>query len=357
MLRRLLPFVLAGGALVLMSGLAATPAAAQARISVPMLLSPAGSGLLEADTILMVQMIKEGSPVTLLPQETPGYMYNIREMANERNWKRAVFATEDVLIQLAMKWGGTPELKEFLPERVPVRFQLLYGETWWAQGKFFVTFDPNIRKIADMKGKRISLGLRSQSDWGVFSRLVLDAYGINPGNSDVRHLTPAQITQQLIDGSTDAGVTPIGLEPNLKEWMIGGPLRQLEASGKPLRYLGMEKEVIDRINKKFGTTFTHLVIPAGTLPKQTEPLATGVNRGFKAVHPSFPDDAAYQIVMAVAKLAPKLRDLHVLWKVWSPELMIAGLSDENVHPGAKKAYVELGWWDKVKNYPPMTYPN
>ena len=23
----------------------------------------------------------------------------------------------------------------------------------------------------------------------------------------------------------------------------------------------------------------------------------------------------------------------------------------------KKAYVELGWWDKVKNYPPMTYPN
>jgi hypothetical protein len=28
-----------------------------------------------------------------------------------------------------------------------------------------------------------------------------------------------------------------------------------------------------------------------------------------------------------------------------------------VHPGAKKAYVELGWWDKTKNYQPMTYPN
>jgi len=27
-----------------------------------------------------------------------------------------------------------------------------------------------------------------------------------------------------------------------------------------------------------------------------------------------------------------------------------------VHPGAKRAYVELGWWDKVKNYPPVTYP-
>ena len=76
-----------------------------------------------------------------------------------------------MLIQLAMKWGGTPEIKEFLPEAVPIRFKLLYGETWWAQGKFFVTFDPNIKKIADLKGKRISLGLRSQSDWGVFSRI------------------------------------------------------------------------------------------------------------------------------------------------------------------------------------------
>ena len=50
-------------------------------------------------------------------------------------------------------------------------------------------------------------------------------------------------------------------------------------------------------------------------------------------------------------MAPKLRDLHVLWKIWSPELMVAGLSDENVHPGAKKAFVELGWWDRAKKYP------
>jgi ABC-type nitrate/sulfonate/bicarbonate transport system substrate-binding protein len=55
-----------------------------------------------------------------------------------------------------MKWGGTPEMKEFLPEAVPIRFKLLYGEAWWAQGKFFVTFDPNISKIADLKGKQLA---------------------------------------------------------------------------------------------------------------------------------------------------------------------------------------------------------
>jgi uncharacterized protein len=355
MLKRTLSSILMAMAAVL-AGMGVMPAVAQ-KVSVPMLLCPAGCGPTEGDTILMVQMVKEGLPVTLLPQETPGYMYNIREMKEERNWKRTVFSTEDVLIQLAMKWGGTPEFKEFLPDQVPIKFKLLYGETWWAQGKFFVTFDPNIRTVADLKGKRISLGLRSQSDWGVFSRIVLQEYGITPANSDVRHLTPGQLTQQLIDGTTDGAVTVFGMEPHQKEWLIGGPLRQLEASGKPLRYLGVDKDMIDRINKRWGTTFTHAVLPPGTLPKQSEPLGVGLVRGYKAVHEQFSDETAYQVVMAVAKLAPKLREQHILWKIWSPELMLAGLSEENVHPGAKRAYIELGWWDRAKKYPPMTYPN
>jgi len=334
---------------------AALSAAAQ-KMSVPLLLCPAGCGPTESDTILMVQMIKEGSPITLLPQESPGYMYNIREMKEERNWKRTLFSTEDVLVQLALKWGGTPQLKEFLPEAVPIKFKLLYGETWWGQGKFFVTFDPKIRTVADLKGKRISLGLRSQSDWGVFSRLVLDEYGINPSNSDIRHLTPGQLTQQLIDGTTDGATSVFGMEPHEKEWLIGGPLRQLEASGKPLHYLGVDKEVIDRLNKRWGTTFIYVTLPPGTLPKQTQPLGVGIVRGYKAAHEQFPEEEAYQIVMSVAKLAPKLKDLHILWKIWSPELMVAGLSDENVHPGAKRAYIELGWWDKRNQYPAMTYP-
>jgi TRAP transporter TAXI family solute receptor len=328
-----------------------------APVAVPLLLCPWGCGPTESDTILMNQMIREGNQVTLLPQETPGYMFNIREMANDRHWKRTAFSTEDIIIQLAMKWGGTPELKEFLPERVPIRFKLLYGETWWAQGKFFVTFDPRIKTPADFKGKRIALGLRSQSDWGVFSRLMLEhGYGITPQNADIRHLTPAALTQQLLDGAVDVAVTAFGTEPTFTEILISPPLRQLEAAPKPLHYIGVSKEAIDRVNAKFGTTFLHVNLPAGKLPKQTEPLSLGVNRGYKAVHPDFPEDVAYHIVMAVVRNAPKMKELHALWKIWTPELMLHGLSEENVHPGAKRAYVELGWWDKVKRFPPVTYP-
>ncbi len=51
-----------------------------------------------------------------------------------------------------------------------------------------------------------------------------------------------------------------------------------------------------------------------------------------------------------------MKDLHALWKIWSPELMTCGLSEENTHPGAIRAYKELGWWDLAKNCSPMTYP-
>src|ERR1041385_5061090 len=186
MFKRLIHSVVLAGALALAAGFTATPAFAQGKVSVPLLLCPAGCGPTEGDTILMVQMIKEGWPVTLLPQETPGYMYNIREMLNDRNWKRTVFSTEDVLIQLAMKWGGTAEFKEFMPDRIPIKFKLLYGETWWPIGKFFATFDQSVKTPADFKGKRVSLGLRSQSDWGVYPRMMLEAFGVTPQTADMR---------------------------------------------------------------------------------------------------------------------------------------------------------------------------
>jgi len=351
-------FRLAGAAFLIAAGfgISAPAVAAEPPIIVPNLLCPFGCGVTESDTMLNTMMARGGERVVLAAQETPGYMYNIRAMAEQNRWKTSVFGTEDTVIQLAIQ-GGSPELKEFLPEKVPIKFKLLYGEAFWIQGKIFLTFNPAIKTMADVKGKRISLGLRGQSDWGVFSRLVLEhGYGITPQNSDIRHVTPGVLTQQLIDGTTDVTTTAVGAEANNKEWLIGGFLRQLEATGKKIHYIDVDAAALDKVNKKFSTTFLPLKIKAGTLPGQDREISVGYNRGFKATHETFPDDVAYQIVKAVAKYGPQMRDLHGLWRIWSKETMLHGLSEENVHPGAKKAYVELGWWDEHKKYPPMTYP-
>lgn len=310
------------------------------------LLCPQGCGPMEGDNVLMNQMIQADAPVVLQPQESPGYLANIRMMQDSERWKTTIFATEDPIIQLA-PLGGTGTIKEFLPESIDPNFKLLYGEAWWAQGKFFVTFDDELETIEDLKGKDLALGLRSQSDWGFFSRLFLEhGFDITPDNTAINHMTPGQLTQRLIDGNADAAVSVFAAEPKLKDWIIGGPLRQLEAAGD-INYIGIEPEKIEEINDKFGTTFLHVNVPAGTLPSQKQDLSVAINRGYKAVHETFSEEAAYKIVKAVLDIGEEMRELHPLWSIWSPDLMVHGLSPDNTHPGAIKAYKEAGVWNKA----------
>ncbi|MDZ7749200.1 MAG: hypothetical protein U5K43_10470 [Halofilum sp. (in: g-proteobacteria)] len=169
--------VLKGGVLALALGGAAPAGAAD---TFPVLLCPHGCGPNAGDTILMNQMIQSGTPAVLYPQETPGYLANIRMMKDESRWDEFVFGTEDTVIQLARR-GGEEWFDEFMKEPVNINFKLLYGEAWWAQGRFFVTYDPEIQTVEDMKGKKVAVGLRSQSDWGFNARLFLKyAYGVTP---------------------------------------------------------------------------------------------------------------------------------------------------------------------------------
>lgn len=357
MRRRLFLGALAGAFIALGWAAASGPAQAQDKQTiVPILSCPFGCGVVEGNTIFGTIMAKHGEPVVVAAQETPGYMYNVRAMGEEKRWKSNVFGTEDVIIQLALQ-GGTPELKEFLPDPVPIKFKLLHGEAYWAQGKFFVTTNPDIKTIADMKGKRVSLGLRAQSDWGVYPRLILEhAYGITPDNTDIRHMTPGALTQQLIDGTTDVAVTGFGTEPSQTFHLITGPLRKLQASGKKLYYIPMEQSAIDKVNAKFGTTFVTKTVKAGTMPGQDQDLLIGFVRGYKAVHPDFPDEVAYNFVKGVHKYADEMKPLSALWGMLTPEMMVDGLSEENAHPGAIRAYKELGIWDLRTNSVPVTYP-
>jgi len=334
-----------------------SPTPAKSADIIAILTCPMGCGVMEGNTILGTIMAKAGEKLIVASQETPGYMYNVQAMTEKRRWKKQVFGTEDVIIQLAMQ-GGSQELKQFLPEKIPTKFKLLFGEGYWAQGKFFVTTDPNIKTVADMKGKRISIGMRGQSDWGVFPYLLLKyGYGIDDSNSDIRRLNPGGLTQQLIDGTTDVTVTGYGTDSLGKTNLITGPLRKLQASGKKLYYIGVDKVAIEKLNKKFSTTFVTKTIKAGTLPSQTADFVSGFNRGYKAAHPEFPEGLAYKLVMAVHKHAPELRNVNKLWAMMSEKTMTDGLTEENAHPGAIKAYKELGLWETRKGTVPVTYPN
>jgi uncharacterized protein len=331
---------------------------AQAEVKKPdiltMLLCPFGCGTVEGNTIFGNMVAKSDLDLIIRPQETPGYMYNIREMGkNKRRWGNTVFGTEDDILNYA-PLGGQEFFKEFLPKPIKEKFLLVYSDAWWTQGHWWVTLDPNLKTINDLKGKKLGVGMRSQSDWGLNARLDLEyGYGINMKNTKIYHLGPAKEVEELIDGKVDAIVMGAGTEPFLKQWLVAGPMRNLEASGRKIYYIGLDADVIDKLNKKFGTSYMAITIPPGTLPGQTEPLVVGADRGYYAAHHTLPDELAYKLVKAVMEFGKDMGEVHALWKIWSPELMVSGLTETNTHPGAIKAYKELGIWKFRKQYKPV----
>ena len=118
----------------------------------------------------------------------------------------------------------------------------------------------------------------------------------------------------------------------------------------------MEQSAIDKINAKFGTTFVTKIVKAGTMPGQDEDLLIGFVRGYKAVHPEFPEEVAYNFVKAVHEYAEEMKPLSALWGMLTPEMMVDGLTERNAHPGAIRARKEIGIWDIAKKSTPVTYP-
>lgn len=349
----IIAFILTISVTLLFSGISAVFAADKPSI-VTILLCPLGCGPTEGDTILGGLIARKDPNLMLRAQETPGYVYNLREMGmNKARWSSTVFATEDDMLNFA-PLGGKEPFTEFFPKPIKEKFLLLYGEAWWTQGHWWVTLDPNLKKISDLKGKKLGIGLRTQSDWGMNAIMDLEfGYGITPKNTKIFYLGPAKEVEELLNGKVDAIVMGMGTEPKLKEWLVAGPMRTLEASGRKLYYIGMEKEVIDKLNREFGTSYMALTVPPGTLKDQDKPFIVGADRGYKAAHPTFPDELAYKLVKAVAEYGPQMGKLHGLWKIWSPELMVGGLTEKNAHPGAIKAFKELGYWDKRTSSPPV----
>jgi hypothetical protein len=318
-------------------------------VVVPSLQCPLGCGGVVYNVQLSNMMARSGSSVSLAPQETPGYMYNIRYMdKNYDKAKNTTFGTEDMVLQFGPH-GGKGLLRDSLPEPVKNKFQFLWGIAATAQGRFFVTFDPKIKTVADMKGKRVNLGLLTQSDWGLSGRIVLDTYGITGKNTKISYVTPAVMTDQLINGTVDVVTSAILGDPGTNKWATGGPLVKIgaaaQASGRKLYYISVDDATMGKINKKYGTTHFTATLPAGTLPQQDAPVTIGLNRAYQAVTTHFPADVAYELTKATIKFGPELKKEGGFWNFFSPEGLVAGLNECNTHPGALKAFKEAGIWE------------
>jgi len=308
---------------------------------VPIMSCPLGCGPYETD-IVVARLISTTHPwLRIFPQETPGWAYNFKLMARDKQrWKDTVFENSTGSI-----WLGRKGIKPFFEEVTDVPgLKFLFMEGILNHGQFMITLDPNIKSYADMKGKRLGIGLRGQSHWGGFAKVLLEAAGVTEQNAKLDWLGTVGATDALLDGRVDVATGGIATEPSLKEILQLHPVKVLAASGRKFYYVAPGGELIDKVNKQYDAPFIKLTIPNGTLPQQTAEIVVSADVGGKTVHESFPDELAYEITKAFVQTGIEAAKYQALAKLMTPEMFTFGLTEKNTHPGAIRAFKELGLW-------------
>lgn len=189
-----------------------------------------------------------------------------------------------------------------------------------------------VKTIADIKGKdlRVAVGPPG-SGTEVMARYVLREYGITYDDIREQFLSHTEATAAMKDGNIEVGIVTLGTPaPTLMEL----------TRYKKIRFLDIEPEVADRINKKFPAYFPR-TISVGTYPGMTKEHHTLGWMGFFIVHKDFSGELAYEILKAVFDHKAELDAIHVMFKEITLANATKGISVP-LHPGAIRFFKERG---------------
>jgi uncharacterized protein len=217
---------------------------------------------------------------------------------------------------------GKGSFKEKVPAQVLARLYTNYTQV-------VTTADKNLRRITDLKGKRVSVG-SPNSGTEVIALRILEAAGLDPG-ADIRRqqLGVAESVQAVKDGSLDAFFWSGGLPT--------GAVTDLATSRKIV--LLPTDEYVEPLRQKYGEAYSKTTIKGGVYKGAGEAVATIGVPNFLVVNQSMKEDLAYQLTKLLFEKKAELVKVHPeannLDRTTAQE--VAPLE---LHPGARRYYGE-----------------
>jgi TRAP-type uncharacterized transport system substrate-binding protein len=322
-------------------------------VRVPYLQYPLGGGW--EGYIIFDRYVAQSHPwVRPVQQETAGYVHNLKTMAKDKTLQRtATFGSSTLAIYLAEN-----AYKPFFEEPLTGDWLHLHGEYMLGQS-WFVTFDPNIKRVEDLKGKPIAIGLKTQTHWGGATTFMLEkGYGITADNTKINNLGPVRGLDALFDGQVVAALLSVNVDATQKRFQLGPTITRIAASGRKYYMIPWPKGVVNKVVRETGFPIYAVTIPPNTLPNQPEPFEIFADIGTRTVHKSFPEDLAYELTKAFIEIGPKAGALSTIGVLWTKETMVSPFSfdwkhKDKIHPGAKRAFEEAGMWPPEKIWKPI----
>jgi TRAP transporter TAXI family solute receptor len=188
--------------------------------------------------------------------------------------------------------------------------------------------ESGIRTLADLKGKRLSVGA-PKSGTELNARAILQGAGLTYKDlGKVEYLPFNESVELMKNRQLDATLQSAGLGVS--------SLRDL-ATSVAITVVEIPPEVVDKV----GAPYVKATIPANTYGGQTEPVQAAAIINYLVTRSDLSDDTVYQMTKAVFDNLPELQAAHSAAKDIKLEDALKGMPVP-MHPGAERYFKEKG---------------
>ena len=189
--------------------------------------------------------------------------------------------------------------------------------------------DSGIKTLADLKGKRISVGA-AKSGTELNARAIFKAAGLTYADlAKVEYLPFGESVELIKNRQLDATLQSAGLGV--------ASIRDLSTSVK-IVVVPVPADVVAKVGD---AAYQPTVIPANTYTGQTQDVPTAAIPNFLITHTGVSDELAYQMAKQMYANIDTLYSAHNAAKAIKRENAIKGMPVP-LHPGAERYYREVG---------------
>lgn len=188
--------------------------------------------------------------------------------------------------------------------------------------------DSGIKTLADLKGKRLSVGA-PKSGTELNARAILSGAGLTYKDlGKVEYLPFGESVELMKNRQLDATLQSAGLGVS--------SIRDL-ASSVPIVVVEIPAAVVDKV----GSPYVKATIPANTYEGQTAPVPAAAVVNYLVTHSGMSDEKVYQMTKAIYESLPDLAAAHAAARDIKLESALTGMPVP-MHPGAQKYFDEKG---------------
>ena len=266
------------------------------------------------------QYIKNNAGIDVTVVSTDGSKANIQGI-DAGDYQLATVQSD----VLAYAWAGT---QSFAEDGAVSSFRVVAG--LYAEAVQLITMDPEIKSVADLKGKAVSIGAPGS---GVYFNAmdVLAAAGLTEADIQPQYLSFGDSTDGLKDGKIDAAFI-----------VAGAPTAAItELCTTNSAYLvPIDGEVADKLFAE-SPFYTAYQIPAGTYEGQTEDVTTVTVKATLIVSADADEEAVYNLTKAIFDNTAAIAAENGKGAELSIDNATSGMTAP-FHAGAAKYFAEKG---------------